>query len=281
MYDRSVLIALASLLVCGASISAGGEVPDYRSGGTVHVAAIQLTPVPGGLEPNLDNVERLVREAASRGAEYILLPEYLPGQMDVAPGMSVEESRAGAQTLDGPIARRLLSLCKDLGVYLGFPLGEKGDDGHVYNSTVYAGPMGISGVYRKRVLIRVAAGKVLQERDIYTSGRSNGVIDWGGIRIGALICADGGFQNTFQARIDGGIQLFTHASGSWGIKASDATPAAVARKYNRPVIFANKFRPTGIHLGNSQIADASGKLLAHVGPEPNVVIDAELEIPAR
>jgi N-carbamoylputrescine amidase len=278
MLKTSASIGL--VLACGLMIACAEDVPNYRSGGTVRVAAVQLTPLSGGLVPNLDNVERLIREAASRGAKYILLPEYFPGQMEVAPEMSVEEARAGAQTLDGPIARRLLALGRELDVYVGFPLGEKGDDGHVYNSTVYAGPTGISGVYRKRVLIRVADDTVPQEQEIYTSGRSNGVIDWGGIRIGALICADGGFENTYKARVDEGIQLFTHAADSWGSESRKLTPAVVAANYKRPIIFANKFRPGGLHLGNSRIVDASGTLLAHVGPEPNAVIDAQLEIPA-
>jgi predicted amidohydrolase len=165
-------------------------------------------------------------------------------------------------------------------VYVGFPLGEKVDGGQVYNSTVYAGPTGISGVYRKQLLIRTRVGTAPQEQDIYTIGRNSGVINWGGIRIGALICADGGFEKTYKARADEGIQLFAHAAASWGSEKRNSTPRVVARDYKRPVIFANAYRPTDWHRGNSQIVDASGKLLARVGPEPNAVIDAELEIPA-
>ena len=38
--------------------------------------------------------------------------------------------------------------------------------------------------------------------------------------------------------------------------------------------FANHYVRTIVHRGNSQICDAEGNILAHIGPKSDVVIDA-------
>lgn len=42
----------------------------------LRVAAVQLEPVVGDVEANLDRAERLARRAADAGAEVIVLPEF-------------------------------------------------------------------------------------------------------------------------------------------------------------------------------------------------------------
>lgn len=254
---------------------------DFSKGGRIHVAAIQTTlPDEDGDAVEI-TLERLIREAAGRGARYILLPEYYPGQLDTSSGATLETIRAGAQPLDGAIARHMLDLCKELDVYIGFPLAERRENGDVYNSTVYAGPRGIDGVYSKKVLIRAAAGEPLGEADIYKPGKTDGVLTWGGVRIGALICADGGFPAFYQSRRASGVQIFFHASGSAGAKAGENNPMpdTAAKRYQRPVVFANHWKNRILYQGNSQICDAEGRVLAHVGPQPNVVVDAVVDLP--
>jgi predicted amidohydrolase len=265
--------------------------PDFSRGGKIHIAAIQTTSVRY-LAENQATMERLIREAASRGARYILLPEYYPAQLNNAPGTPLKEVRAGAETLDGPLARHMLDLCRELGVYIGFPLAERRGDGHIYNSTIYAGPNGIEGVYSKRILInlrkaakrKAAAPKkpqrprpyAFEEDEIYTYGKTDGVMNWGGVRIGALICADGAFPNLYLARVNKNVQLLCHPSGSAGVKKGghNPMPNEAARRYHTPVLFANHYVRTIVHRGNSQICDTKGNILAHIGPKSDVVIDA-------
>jgi predicted amidohydrolase len=119
------------------------------------------------------------------------------------------------------------------------------------------------------------------EREIFTRGTTDGVLEWGGVRVGALICADGGFPNSYRQRQKKGVQLFCHPSASAGRKGqnNNPTPETVAHRYGRPVIFANVYRPTFIHEGNSQICDAEGNVITSVGAMPDVVIDAEVTLP--
>jgi N-carbamoylputrescine amidase len=286
-------LALVALVFAACADPAPAHAPDLRAGGRIHVAAIQYTVTGGDLASNQANLDRLVREAAGRGARYIVLPEYYPGQIRNTAASTVADVRATAQPLDGPIARHMLALCKALGVYVAFPLAERRADGKVYNSTVYAGPDGIEGVYSKRVLVqpqhpappgsgpqRDMRGR-LYESEIFTPGTTDGVLTWGGVRIGALICADGGMPATYQTRRAKGVQMFTHASGSAGVKrgANNPMPDAAARLYQRPVVFANHWMNRLLLKGNTQICDARGNILARVGPQPNAVVDAEVELP--
>jgi predicted amidohydrolase len=286
--DRGRLLCIHALLLCmTASCKA---LPSSPPSARIHVAAIQLTPVSNELQPNQENVERLVREAAGRGARYILLPEYFPGQVRDGPELTLEQVRAQAEPLDGPIAAHMLRLCRELGVHVAFPLAERQADGKVYNSTVYAGPDGIEGVYSKHILIsmvgvRQEIGPTMprrwQEDEVFEPGTRDGIVTWGGVRVGALICADGGVPGIYAARVAKHVQLITHASASAGAKIGENNPMpdAAARRYGRPVIFANQWTKGFLYQGNTQICDAAGNVLARVGPEPNRVIDAVIELP--
>ncbi|HJQ83591.1 MAG TPA: carbon-nitrogen hydrolase family protein [Candidatus Binatia bacterium] len=286
-FGASVVVAAVAVATC----SAGTSPPDLSRGGRIHVAAIQLTEVPGGLAANEANVATLVREAAERGARYIVLPEYFPGQIVNEPGMTLEEVRAQAEPADGPLATGLLRLARELDVFLAFPLAERRADGAVYNSTVYAGPRGIEGVYSKMLLIPIPAAPDFDagpqrpqrwnELAIYTQGKSVDAITWGGVRVGPLICADGGVPALYKRRLQQGVQLITHASASAGVKKGEDNPMpdVAARRFRRPVVFANRWYPAKIYRGNSQICDADGNVLAQVGPHPNVIVDAVVELP--
>lgn len=288
MTRTRLLASCAALLACLA-LTVALAPRDLSRGGKIHVAAVQTTELPGGLAVNEANVERLVREAAGRGAEYIVLPEYFPGQLENVPGISLEQLRDGAQTVDGPIATRMLALCKELGVNVAFPLAERRDDGKVYNSTVYASPNGIDGVYSKFFLVNLLPDRrrdpfqpaLWQENEIFAHGKSQGVIAWGGVRVGALICADGGFPAFFAARKAKGVQMFCHPESNAGFHLGDQYPMPdeAAAMYGRPVVLANSWKDDPFFQASTQIADAQGNVLARAGREANVVIDAVVEIP--
>jgi N-carbamoylputrescine amidase len=279
-------IAAVAVMCAGAPAYA-----DLSRGGKIHVAAIQVSEESDDLAANQANVERLVREAATRGARYIVLPEYYPGQLVNKPGMTLEEVRSRAETVEGALTQHILRLCRELKVYVAFPLSERRADGHVYNSTVYAGPDGIEGVYSKTVLINMlrektpprdpAKPRLWQEDEIFTPGKTDGVLTWGGVRVGALICADGGFPNFYEMRVDKGVQLIVHASASAGVKTGESNPMpnVAARRYGRPVVFANHWEDKLSSMGNSQICDAQGNILAHVGRKSNAIVDAVVALP--
>jgi predicted amidohydrolase len=143
----------------------------------------------------------------------------------------------------------------------------------------------VEGVYSKVALVGSPTAPPpparVPEAAVFEPGTSDGVISWGGVRVGALICADGGFPNFYEDRRVKGVQLFTHASGSMGLKTAPTNPMPdeAARRYQRPVVFANQRRRDRFGHGNSQICDARGTVLAQAGAEPNAIIDAIVDVP--
>jgi len=110
---------------------------------TIRVAAIQVTSVDGAPQRNLDNATRHVADAAARGAELIIAPEFL------STGYLFDESlwRSG-EPLGGRTESWLAALAREHGVLVGAGFLEAdGDD--FYNCFSLFGPSGLVGRVRK------------------------------------------------------------------------------------------------------------------------------------
>jgi predicted amidohydrolase len=106
---------------------------------TVKVAAIQCSSELGAIAENRKKLTTLVREAATRGAKIIVLPEtcitgYLSQDLQTnwrVPGRPLERDfqernpAAAAETVPGPSTQHFCSLAKELKIYLTIPLLER------------------------------------------------------------------------------------------------------------------------------------------------------------
>ena len=115
--------------------------------GTVPVGAVQC-PLAGSRKSNIDLVERLVREAASRGAQVVLPPELFQG-----PYFCREEEPdwfAEARTVDEDEAvARMRLVARELRVVVPASFFER-DGQACYNSVAVIDASGeLLGVYRK------------------------------------------------------------------------------------------------------------------------------------
>jgi len=108
-------------------------------------AVVQLNSTED-TDRNLDTADRLTRQAASRGAELVVLPE----KWSVL-GTS-EQMRAGAQTLDGPCLAWARAAARELGIDLvaGSLVERVNDQSKTSNTSVHIGPDGEPrAIYRK------------------------------------------------------------------------------------------------------------------------------------
>jgi N-carbamoylputrescine amidase len=124
-----------------------GGIPtmENRRKRTLRVGAIQTTSENGQVEANLARTLPLVEEAAHRGAELILLPEFLPSGYVYSTAMW-----DAAEPREGPTVRWLKEHALRLGVYLGTSyLEADGDD--FFNTFLLATPDGTeAGRVRKQ-----------------------------------------------------------------------------------------------------------------------------------
>lgn len=111
------------------------------------LGAVQMS-MGESLDDNLDTAERLVREAAGRGARIILIPELFEGPYfckDQAP-----EHLERAKSLDGhPTVERFARLAAELGVVLPLSVYERANNAY-FNTVVMVDADGsVMGRYRK------------------------------------------------------------------------------------------------------------------------------------
>jgi len=240
--------------------------------GTVSVGAVQC-PLAGSRQSNIDLVERLVREAASRGAQVVLPPELFQG-----PYFCREEEPdwfAEARTVDEDEAvARMRLVARELRVVVPVSFFER-DGQACYNSVAVIDASGeLLGVYRKS---HIPDGPGYEEKFYFRPG-DTGFRVWktAYATIGVGICWDQWFPEAARAMVLSGaeILLYPTAIGSEphepGLDTRDPWQRAMvghAVSNIVPVVAANR---VGVEdgqsfYGSSFIADVRGDKLAELG----------------
>ena len=157
---------------------------------TLTIAQIQMQ-VARDKGANIDHAERLIREAAQRGAELVMLPE-----MFCCPYENIA-FRPYGEAAGGEAQAALSALARELGVWIvGGSLPEL-EGARVYNTAfVYDSAGRQVARHRKMHLfdISVEGGQSFRESDTLTSGHDVTVFDtpWG--KMGLCICFDLRFE---------------------------------------------------------------------------------------
>jgi N-carbamoylputrescine amidase len=262
----------------------------------VTVAATQMS-CDWSVEGNIAKAEKLVREAAARGAQIILLPElfeapYFCIEQDnrhLSLASSVGENRAVRHF--GPIAR-------ELGVVLPISFFERA--GPVYfNSIAILDADGTNlGVYRKS---HIPNGPGYQEKNYFSPGDTGFKVWYTRFgRIGVGICWDQWFPETARsmALLNAELFFFPTAIGTepppalpinsrehWqrtqqGHAAANLTPLIASNRYGLERSLQN---PDGLFIrfyGSSFIADATGAKVAEAAEEGDAVLTATFDLEA-
>jgi N-carbamoylputrescine amidase len=260
----------------------------------VSVAAVQLS-CTWERDANITHAEKLVREAAARGARIILIPELFE-----TPYFCIEQDSrhlALAQPLEHNAAvRHFRTLARELGVVLPISFFER--DGLAYfNSVAVIDADGtVLGVYRKT---HIPNGPGYQEKTYFSPG-DTGFRVWSTAhgRIGVGICWDQWFPESarIMALMGAELLLFPTAIGSepppavavnsrehWqriqqGHAAANLMPLIAANRYGLERSLQD---PQGLYIrfyGSSFITDATGAKLAEAPEEGDAVLLASFDL---
>jgi len=245
----------------------------------VRVAAVQLNS-NGDKARNLAAAERLVREAAAEGAEFVALPEkwnLLAGGAELA---------AGAEPLDGPSLTAAREWARDLGIHLlAGSISEQGSEGEkASNTSVLIGPGGEDlAVYRKIHMFDVDAGGVsYRESEFERPGEETVLAQAGDLSVGITVCYDLRFPELFRILALRGARLivvpsaFTLATGRdhWEVLLR-----ARAIENQLFVLAPNQWGEAPPHyssFGRSAIVDPWGVVLA-TAPDGECFVAADLD----
>ncbi|MNZ53205.1 N-carbamoyl-D-amino acid hydrolase [compost metagenome] len=247
------------------------------------------------LERNLDEAERLVREAAARGAQLILLQELF-----ATPYFCIEQDHKhlalAEEYAHSRVLRRFADLARELGVVLPLSWFERAGNAHFNSLTVADADGRLLGVYRK-THIPNAIG--YQEKEYFSPGDTGfRVWDTAFGRIGVGICWDQWFPETARclALMGADVLLFPTAIGSEpGAAALDSrdhwqlAQRGHAAANILPVIAANRVGEEAattdpqlrMHFyGSSFITDHKGALLAEADRDSTGVLVKTLDLDA-
>jgi predicted amidohydrolase len=172
------------------------------------VALVQIdsrADKPANIKKALD----LTRSALSRGAGFVLLPEYLDFRGKIS---SPEELESISEPVDGPTSRlfRPLAARHKAYILLG-SIHERGPLGKAYNTSILIGPRGeIRASYRKQNLftVRLPQGNICEGKT-FLPGRRLSVAAVGPFTLGMTVCFDLRFPVLYEKYYRRGANLFS------------------------------------------------------------------------
>lgn len=153
------------------------------------IACVQMEPIVGSKDANVDKSVALIEEAALKGATLVVLPELANSGYVFE---TREEAFAAAEPVPGgPTCARWEAVARERSLYIVAGICER-DGQRLYNSAVVIGPEGTIGTFRK----------------VHLWGNENLFFEPGNLgfpvfatpigRIGVGICYDGWFPETFR-----------------------------------------------------------------------------------
>ncbi|HLQ07847.1 MAG TPA: N-carbamoylputrescine amidase [Steroidobacteraceae bacterium] len=259
-----------------------------RTPRAVTVAAIQMA-CDWDIEGNIARAEQLVRQAAARGAQVILLPELFE-----TPYFCIEQdarhlglARAAAENR---AVAHFAPLARELGVVLPISFFERAGPAYFNSIAILDADGSNLGVYRKS---HIPNGPGYQEKNYFSPG-DTGFRVWNTrfARLGVGICWDQWFPETARVMALMGAELFLFPTAI-GTEPPPALPVNSREHWQRtqqghaaanliPLLAANRYGlerslqdPQGLYIrfyGSSFIADAMGAKVAEAPEEGDAVL---------
>lgn len=264
----------------------------------VKVAAIQMQ-MTRVVEENIAKADQMVREAASNGAQVILLPELFERQY-FCQERRYDYYEYATTVEENPAVNHFTKVAKELGVVMPISIYEKVGNS-IYNTIAMLDADGtVMGVYRKT---HIPDDHYYQEKFYFTPGNTGfKVWDTRFGRIGVGICWDQWFPETARsmALLGAEMLLYPTAIGSEPILNVDSSGhwrrvmQGHAAANLMPVIAANRIGVETVEpceengnqssslcfYGSSFIADATGDLIADGSRDKEEILYAEFDLEA-
>jgi deaminated glutathione amidase len=244
-------------------------------------AAIQML-ASDDKDANLRQAEAGVREAASKGAKVVALPEVFNWRGDKT------GEKKNAEPVSGRTAALMAKLARELQVYLlaGSFLEDIPEVQKSFNTSLFFGPDGgLLARYRKIHLFDVAIerGVIALESETRQPGEDVVVAETEFGRMGLTICYDLRFPELYRALVSQGAQIiFVPAAFTALTGEAHWEPLLRARAIeNQVYIIAPDqigHNPKSFATyGNSMIVDPWGRILGRA-PDRTAVITAEIDL---
>jgi predicted amidohydrolase len=232
---------------------------------------------------NLKKFERYMTDAAAQGAHLVVFPEVALQQNpgwgflnDQPTPQEITYVNDTAEPIPGESTAWLTAKAKQLGIYVIFGMTERGEDGKLYNTSVFLGPEGVLARYRKSYLWD--ADDNGNEHLFWTPGTDKGmVVDSPLGKIGLMICIE--MSKYYLEFGEKGADLIVTVS-AWPAEGGPyygyyggiaRTPALNCHCWH---VVADQVGTVGhtVDYGHSRIIDPEGTVIADTGADEGMVI---------
>ena len=252
----------------------------------VVAAAVQMTST-ADVAANLESAERLVAEAATRGATFVALPEnfaFLKTEGEPIPE---------AQDLDGPWVQQMAALARRhaLTLLLGSIPERIPGEKRVFNTSVVLDPEGrVLGSYRKIHLFDVLLPQhaPLEESRSVAPGDQPVVVATAAGALGLSICYDLRFPELYRSLVSAGAQVLAVPSAFTERTGKDHWEVLLRARAIENLAYVVAPAQVGHHApgrashGHAMIVDPWGGILAQVvGGEGIAVAELDFARQAR
>lgn len=257
----------------------------------VTLAATQMA-CSWDIDANIARAEALVREAAEKGAQIILLQELFE-----TPYFCIDQDPAhfilAQSTEDSRVVQHFSALARELAVVLPVSFFERSGPAFFNSLVIVDADGGILGKYRKT---HIPQNTGYEEKYYFSPGDLGfGVVETRFGRLGCGICWDQWFPETARCLALGGAEVLmfptaigsepeapeVDSSGHWqrvmqGHAAANIMPLVASNR-----VGTEKGRRSEITFyGSSFIADHTGAMLAEAGPKAEGVLTATVDLDA-
>ena len=247
----------------------------------LRVAVVQNCATPDSAR-TVGLLRAQVREAASRGAKLIALPE----ACEFLHPDNAEFSRHARALEEHPAAQALGEAAREAGAWvLVGSLSVRAANGKLANRSILFTPQGeIRATYDKINLFDAAPGeKESLESRLYERGDTAFVVDIGAARLGLSICYDLRFPQLYRALARAGAQVLTVPSAFMRITGEAHWHTLLRARAIETGCFVLAPGQCGEphegreSFGHSLIVNPWGEIIADAGTEPGVIV-ADLDL---
>ncbi|MCW4010828.1 MAG: carbon-nitrogen hydrolase family protein [Candidatus Bathyarchaeota archaeon] len=226
----------------------------------IKIALAQISSRREDKKRNLAKIEQYTIRAKEQGADLVIFPE-----LSLTGYVVRDQIYELAETIPGPSTRKLEQLAKETGMYIIFGMPELSEKtkATVCNTSVFIGPEGIIGKYRKMYL---PTHSVFEEKRYFRPGYQAVAFDTAIGKIGLCICYDIFFPEVTRLTRLLGAQLVVYISASPAVRRSyfEILTAARALENTAYLAYVNLVGvEDGLQFwGGSRLVSPAGEVLA-------------------
>jgi predicted amidohydrolase len=180
----------------------------------IKLALAQMASKRENKEENIKKIEEITLRAKKQNADLVIFPElFLTGYV------IRDQIYELAETVPGPSTQRIERIAKETGMHIIFGMPELSEKTRatVFNTSVFVGPNGIIGKYRKMYL---PTHSVFEEKRHFRPGYQTAAFDTPIGKIGLCICYDLFFPEVTRLTRLKGAQLIVCISASPAVRRS-------------------------------------------------------------